>query len=183
VVLSDVYPGGPAAEAGLRTGDVVSRLDGKVMENGRQLRVDVYRGAPGQKVRLEVLRGTETLEIDVPVVERQDDPDRFLQMVTPEENLIARLGILAVDLERAAGLVSGLRAPSGVLVAARAAETAVLGEDELQPGDVIYALNAIPIGNLNDLRAVLSTLRAGDPVVLLVERAQELIFVALELQS
>ena len=37
VVLADVLPGGPAAQAGLRPGDVVVALDGKPMENGRQL--------------------------------------------------------------------------------------------------------------------------------------------------
>ncbi len=37
VVLGDVFPDGPAAKAGLQVGDVVETLDGKPMENGRQL--------------------------------------------------------------------------------------------------------------------------------------------------
>ena len=49
VVLADVTPGGPAAQAGLRPGDVVVALDGKPMENGRQLQVGLYRRARGRQ--------------------------------------------------------------------------------------------------------------------------------------
>ena len=51
VVLADVTPGGPAALAGLRPGDVVLALDGKPMENGRQLQVGLYRRAVGDASR------------------------------------------------------------------------------------------------------------------------------------
>src|SRR5918994_25813 len=50
VVLGDVYPNSPAANAGLRVGDVILSVDGKRMENGRQFDVTLYQrrgGAPG----------------------------------------------------------------------------------------------------------------------------------------
>src|SRR5262245_30615806 len=46
-VLADVAPRGPAAAAGLAIGDVVLTLDGKPLENGRQLEVNLYRHAVG----------------------------------------------------------------------------------------------------------------------------------------
>ena len=63
VVLSDVMPGGPAARAGLRPGDIVMALDGKAMENGRQLQVSLYRRLVGDVVNLDVLRGDQTLKV------------------------------------------------------------------------------------------------------------------------
>ncbi|MFV1987481.1 MAG: S1C family serine protease, partial [Gemmatimonadota bacterium] len=53
VIISDVTPGAPGAAAGLRIGDVVLRLDGKLMENGRQFDVNLYRYTPGSRVTLE----------------------------------------------------------------------------------------------------------------------------------
>ena len=99
VVLSDVLPSGPAAAAGLRPGDVVVALDGKPMENARQLDVNLYRRAPGDTVMISAKRGGETLVVPVVVVERPEDPDRFLSLVTPERNLVPRLGVLALELD------------------------------------------------------------------------------------
>ena len=63
VLLGDVYPGGPAAQMGLQIGDQVLTLDGKVMENGRQLDVNLYGRPVGQNVTLEVLRAGERFKI------------------------------------------------------------------------------------------------------------------------
>ena len=70
VVLADVLPGSSAEVAGLRAGDLVLTADGKPMENGRQFHVGLYRGAAGQVVTLDVLRGTESLRFPVALGER-----------------------------------------------------------------------------------------------------------------
>src|SRR6185503_4631261 len=54
VILADVYPGGPAAKAGLQAGDIVTTLDGKPMENGRQFRINVYTRGIGEQVAVQV---------------------------------------------------------------------------------------------------------------------------------
>ena len=61
VVLSDVAPGGPAARAGLQPGDLVLALDGKRMENGRQLRINLYTRGVNDTVVLDVQRGERKL--------------------------------------------------------------------------------------------------------------------------
>jgi serine protease Do len=63
VLLADVIPGSPAARAGLAIGDVVLALDGKPMENGRQLQVGLYRHFVGDVVSLDVLRDERVLTV------------------------------------------------------------------------------------------------------------------------
>ncbi len=180
VVLSDVLPSGPGAAAGLRPGDVVVALDGKPMENARQLDVNLYRRAPGETVTLAVRRGSESMDVAVKVVERPEDPDRFASLVTPERNLVPRLGVLALELDEDLRQSLGpLRGREGVLVAARAGGTSG-PEGDLRPGDVVYSVNGVSVRGLTELRAAAARPDAGDPLVLHVERAGRLVFVVVE---
>ncbi len=180
VVISDVFPGGPAERAGLRIGDVVGKLGGKIMENGRQFDVNLYRRPIGEEVNLDIIRKTGPLTLRVTVVERSDDPSRFSDLVKPDKNLIPKLGILAVDIDRTIlQMLPPLRQEDGVVVAARAAD-APFDTDGLQPGDVIHAMNQSPIRDLKTLQDLVRRLRAGDPVVFHVERSGRLQFIAFE---
>jgi serine protease Do len=181
VVLGDVYPGGPADEAGLQEGDVVLALDGRPMENGRQLEVNLYGRRVGDRVTLEVLRGEERVSVQVEIAEREDDPERFADMVSREENLIPRLGILGIEVDRkVAELLPPLRHPGGVLVAARAAD-APIPDQGLVPGDIITAVNGTMIAGLSDLREEINQLQPGQACVLQVQRGVRLMYVALEI--
>ncbi len=181
-VIGDVYPGSPAEQAGLQIGDIILSVEGKVMENGRQFHVNLYGRPVGQRVGIEVLRVGQMLKFQVPVYERSDDTNRFSFMVSPDENLVPRLGILAIDLTpQAVALLPGLRARSGVVVAARSPD-AIYGRVALAPGDVIHALNGKPITSLAQLRKAIESIGVGQPVVLQVERRGRLEYIAFEIE-
>ncbi len=181
-ILADVAPGGPAASAGLEPGDVVVTLDGKIMENARQLAVNLYQRSVSDRVRIEALRGAERLQFDVEVVGRKDHPNRFEGMVHPDRNLVPQLGILGIDLDGStAPFFSGVRRAAGVIVAARAVEAVPLEGEGLKPGDVIYAVNRLDVRSLSELKASIASYRPGDPVVIQVERDGALRYVTLEM--
>jgi serine protease Do len=178
VVLADVTPGGPSARVGLGIGDVVLKMDGKVMENARQLEVNLYPRPPGENVRLDVLRGEQRLSFVVPVVERPGDPERFADSVSTDKNSVQGLGVLAVDLDDTlARLLPRLRARAGVVVATADVRTSA---DPLLPGDVIYTVNQQPVTSVERLREAMARVGAGAPLVLQVERAGELRYVVVE---
>ncbi|HWO56011.1 MAG TPA: trypsin-like peptidase domain-containing protein [bacterium] len=182
VVAGDVSPDSPAARAGVRRGDIILALNGKPMENARQFDVNLYQFATGDKVRLDLQRGDEQLSLEVQVIERPGASSELALMVSPEENLIGPLGILALDLnDEVAAMLPPLRFRTGVVVAARASD-ATPGEDNFRPGDVIYAVNRVPVESIRDLRAALDQLQSGDAVVAEVERGGALRYVALRME-
>jgi len=181
VVLADVYPNSPAAKAGLRIHDVILSVDGKPMENARQFDVTLYAQKPGSSVNLEVGRGLQRLTLPVTVVERRDQTDRFRDLVTPDRNLIARLGVLALDLTpELARLIPDLRDNNGVVVAGVASDAS--GSAGPVPGDVIYGVNGERIRTLADLRAAISQIAADSTAVLQIGRQGQLRFLTVTLE-
>ena len=81
----------------------------------------------------------------MPVVEREDDPTRFVPLVTPNEPFIAGSACWRLTLNsKAASLLPDLRVSSGVVVASTTRRgDAGLGR-AAQGGDLIHALNGAP---------------------------------------
>jgi S1-C subfamily serine protease len=131
-------------------------------------------------VTLSLRRGQQALDVPVQVVERPEDPDRFLSLVTPERNLVPRLGVLALELDEGLRRSLGpLRGTDGVLVAARSGDSPG-AEDDLKPGDVVYEVNAVSVRGLSELRSAVARPAPGEPLVLHVERAGKLVYVVVE---
>ena len=179
VVLGDVYPKSPAEKAGLRINDVVLTLEGKPMENGRQFDVNLYRRPIGGTVALEIGRGLKRFTVEVPVLERREEEDQLRDLVTPEQNLIPRLGILGLDLTPELARVIPVRSPHGVVVATVASESS--DPAGLLPGDVIHGVNGEVVRSISDLRTAVGQVASDSATVLQVGRRGRLRFVTVTL--
>jgi S1-C subfamily serine protease len=103
-------------------------------------------------------------------------------MVNPEDNLVSKLGILGIEIsDKISDMLPELRHNYGVVVAARSASPPYSG-GELEIGDVIYEINRTPAVTIKTLRSTLDDLKAGDDVVLEVERSGKLLYVTIELE-
>lgn len=180
VIVSDVVPGGPADTAGLKVQDLILSVDGRAIDSLPLFGFTLFTRRAGESARIDVLRGTEKISLDIPVIEQPHKVDQLTDFVDPEKDVVAQLGILAIEIDsKVAGIVSDLREPTGVIVVARAAGT-VWAENSLTTGDVIHALNGSPVTSLAGLRASLQKLDPGSPVVLQIERDQRLMYVTLQ---
>ena len=180
VVLGDVYPGSSAEKAGLRAGDIVLALDGKAMENGRQLEVNLYRREAGEEVSLEIQREGAKQVVPVRLTERGGDIDRIADLADPEKNLIRPLHILALEVDAPLAAIVPMRQPWGVIVALSAAD-APPGSTPLLPGDIIRSMDRTSVRTLEDLRAILARKKTGDWVVAHLERRGRMLYVPCEI--
>jgi len=170
VVIDDVIPGGPAEAAGLKVGDIVVRADGRLIGTLPAFTSALYLHPLDEVLQLEVLRGTERKTLFIPAVEMKDPMDSLSDLVNSRENLVSRLGILALRLnDELRSMVGTLRNPSGVVVVARVANF-MSSETGLETGDIIHSVNQVPVDSLSSLRAALTEIKPHDPVVLQVER-------------
>jgi serine protease Do len=182
VLISDVLPDGPAAGAGVKLDDIVVAIDGTPVENVPTFMTALLSHPSGQKVKLELVRGSETRSVELAPVEEAHSSDRLSGLVDPEKNRVRSLGIIGIPIdEEAAKMISGLRAPFGVIVAALSSSTSAIPTG-LRVGDVIHEVNGKPVSNVEELNVAMASFRRGDAVALFIERSATLQYLAFEIE-
>jgi serine protease Do len=182
VIISDVWPGGPADGSGLKPGDVLVSVDGERADNLPTVSYNFRLRDSADPVRIVVRReGAEHSFFVRPVEERSEFDSVVAAASDPQQSLVPELGILGIEIDqRIAGAAKGLRDPYGILVVARAAGGTA--EVPLQPRDVIRSFNNRPIFTIASLRDILRDLKPGTPVTLQVQRAERLTYITFTIE-
>jgi len=180
VIVSDVWPRGPAEAAGLKVGDLLVSVDDQPADNLPTVIYNFRLRESTEKVKLVVMRAGREQTLSVEAVVERSDFDAVSAMADPQRNLIAELGILGVAIDRSiAAVATGLRDPFGVIVVARAASAA--SEVPLLAKDIIRSVNRSQVLTVEGLRETLRGLKPGAPVTLQVQRDGRLMYVSFTL--
>ena len=162
--------------------DIILTADDRRIETLPSLSAALYLHRLDQVVKLEILRGTKRKRSTFRRSSSAITWTNCSTAVNPENSLIPRLGVLAMDITGdLRSHLGSLRIPSGVIVVGRAADL-ILPDTGLQAGDMIHQLNGAPIDSVATLRTGLAALKRGDPVVLQVERDGGLLYVSFEIE-
>jgi len=70
VIVAGVVQGGPASKAGIEPGDIILSLDGKRLDDARQALLMISGHRPGDRIKMQILRGNSILDRNVVAIER-----------------------------------------------------------------------------------------------------------------
>ncbi|MDR1267753.1 MAG: Do family serine endopeptidase [Holosporales bacterium] len=145
-----VLKGSAAEKAGLQVGDIVTHIDGRLIEDEQAFVFRIGTRSIGDKILLKVLRDSKPLEVSVTLTAPADVPDRKLTTLKGRHPLN---GVTICNINPA--VVSELSAmiseAEGVVVFSVEKDA----EIELVPGDILVKINGKKITSVDDVRAAL----------------------------
>lgn len=168
VLLGDVLPGAPAANAGLRAGDIVLEFDGVRMDDANELRHTVAAARVGEIVELRVFREGATAEFAVTIGELESTEQPVTPVVQPSvyDDLGIRVQPVPPGGVREFGVDAGAL---GALVTdvRRGSAAAAAG---LRTGDLIVAVGTDVVDSVTDFRAAVGRVEGERGIRLQVVR-------------
>ena len=168
-IVAQVTPDSPAANAGLKTGDVIDQLNGHKIIDGSALQVAVSEDQPGQTIQLGVIRNGTPMQISVKVGEYHKPGAQVADNDSGQGGAnTGKLGLAVDDLNQDAR--QQLNVPANVNGAAIANVRPGSPADNagLQPGDVVVQVNRKPVTTAAQFADAVHASPAGKSLLMLV---------------
>jgi serine protease Do len=180
-IISDTTDGGAAEAAGLKIDDIVLAIDGRSIQGLPDFMAALYLHPVDQVLKIDVLRGVKRMSFNVPVTVYHETIEDLADVPDLKKTLIRKLNIFVTDLDdKVKPLVHSNRSDSGVLVVAQGGGSNGVNTG-LETGDIIRAIDRTPLQSSSQFQEMARPLRAGDAVVLQVERNGKLQYLAFEM--
>jgi serine protease Do len=184
-LVGEVSPKSPSEKAGVKTGDVITSVNGKKIGDARELRLMIGSMSPGTKVQIEINREGQKKTLAVDLVEMPAGALQPAAEASPEESAQPEkstvFGAVVVadvtdDVRTALNLPKEVQ--GAVIVELDSASPAA--QAGLREGDVIQEVNKQPVRNAKDLVAVSKKLKPNEKILMRVYSQGRSGYVALE---
>ena len=166
VLVNQVTPKGPADQAGLKAGDIITTVDGKPIKDGDALVTDIAARKPGSTVHLGYVRSGQTSTATLTIADRAKlyaaQPLSQNGQNGPESAPNASEGKLGITVEAVPGPLAS-KGIKGVLVT-QVKPGSFADESGLTPGLVITEINRQPVTGIEQFQSLVSALKAGQDV-------------------
>lgn len=179
-IIAELSSGGPAADAGLKSGDAILSVDGKTVEGPKDLARMVAGMEPGTKVEVTVWRDGAEKTITVELGKLPKEQRKAEAAPTGDEKASSSLAALGLELAPAEKVVGD--GTKGVAVVD--VDPASAAAEQLRRGDIIVDVAGQPVNSVDDVRDAVSEVRKEGrrSVLMRVVNGEDTRFVALPLK-
>jgi len=162
-IVADVTDDSPALEAGIKTGDTITKVNGEQVSDPRDLAKKVARLAPGKIAKVELIRDGKTMEIEVELGKMPGDKQASAAETKTGKTSLADLGLKLAPGNDGDG-VSVVEVKPGSAAEEKGLKAGdiileVAGKEVHDPADVTAAVGALKDGKQ---KRVLMLVRSGD---------------------
>lgn len=171
-LVANVERGSPADKAGLKSGDVVRKVNGQRIIGSADLPALVGTSLPGDKISMDVWRDGKIVSLTATLGNAADKVAEVAKNDSAAGKVKLGLALrpLQSDEKREAGISAGLLVEDAGGAAANAG---------VQPGDVLLSVNGRPVNTVEQVRDVVE--KSAKSVALLIQRGPDKIFIPVRL--
>jgi serine protease Do len=168
VLVSKVFPGDPADEAGIKEKDIILEVNGKKIESGRKLTRIIAGFHAGEVVKITVLRDGNEKTFNVKITKREEA--EIVSHGMPQKEQQDEFGIRISNMTPEIARKFNMREESeGVVVTG--VRTGSQGDDEgIQVGDIIKEINHQSITSVDEYKDAIRNVKKGGTVTMFIKR-------------
>src|SRR6188768_824985 len=159
VLVNEVFDTSPAAAAGMKPGDILTRIDDTVIDTPNRLSRVVAGLPPGTTTKVEIVRDQQRLVLDVSLTERRDQVVAAslspTQGQAPQASIEIILGLDVQDLTPSLADTFKLQEGRGVLIA-KVTPNGLAQAEGLHEGDLIKEVNRVEVTSVGEFNGEIS---------------------------
>ncbi len=175
-LVSEVFKGDPADQAGIKVGDIIIDINGKAIKDMHELLLTIAGLSVGDKAKMKVLRDGKELSVTAVIAERKDT-----RQAAATESGNGHFGISVQEMTDDIARQLGVPKFTGVIITEIEPGSAA-DEARLQAGDIILQVNRVTVKSLENYRKEIAKAADKKSVTLLIKRGNSNFFVALRME-
>jgi serine protease Do len=172
-LINDVFKGDPADKAGLKSGDVITDINGKKIKDTHELLIIIAAFRVGETVAIKVLRDGQEKSVSITVAERKDQGE-----IASTRNGSETFGMIVQEITPEIAKHLGLSTKKGVIVV-DVQEGSTADEVGIQPQDIILQVNKVKVESMKDYAREIGKASEKGGILLLIKRGKATFFVPL----
>ena len=172
-LISDVFKGDPADRAGLKSGDIVTEINGKSIKDMHELLLMIAGFRIGETIKVKILRDGLEKMIPITIVERTERAEMASAQQTGEA-----FGMTVQEITPQIAQHLGLTIKKGLIVV-DVLEGSVADEVGLQPQDIILQVNKVRVTTMKEYQREIAKAAEKGGILLLIRRGKANFFVPL----
>jgi len=176
VLVNEVFADNPADQAGLKSGDIITRIGNERLESPNQLSRVVAGFSPGEIVLVQVIRDGVSLELPVLLGVKKEKP---VVVSLPPTAAEVDLGIDVSPITEELAEQFSLDQTTGILVV-RVVQGSAAYAEGLRKGDIIQEVNRVEVPTMREFRRLLEQVQPSETILLRILRESKAFFVVLK---